>query len=162
MNRIGMVVAGLLLSVTVATGAHADEKSHRAAVQEFFNIAQMDVLMQRSIDAALNSQMQVNPQLKPYETKMRQFLAKYMSWKSLQEDFTTMYVKAFTEDEFKQIVAFYKTPVGKKSLQQMPVLLEQGAAIGAKRVQEHMPELQKMLEDGPSKGSSTTSPKSAH
>lgn len=159
MNRIGMVIAGLLLSVTVATGARADEKSHRAAIQEFFAIAQMDTLMQRSIDAALNSQIQVNPQLKPYEAKMRQFLAKYMSWKSLQEDFTTMYMKAFTEDEFKQIVAFYKTPVGKKSLQQMPTLLEQGAAIGAKRVQDHMPELQKMLEEGPAKTGSTASPK---
>ncbi len=162
MKRISLVLAALLLSVTVATGARADEKSHRAAVQEFFNIAQMDTLMQRSIEAALTSQIQVNPQLKPYEGKMRQFLAKYMSWKSLQEDFTTMYMKAFTEDEFKQIVAFYKTPVGKKSLQQMPMLLEQGAAIGAKRVQDHMPELQKMLEEGAPKSGSTTSPKTSH
>jgi hypothetical protein len=162
MNRISTTLAALLLSMTVATGARADEKSHRAAVQEFFNIAQMDTLMQRSIEAALNSQMQINPQLRPYEAKMRQFLAKYMSWKSLQEDFILMYMKAFTEDEFKQIVAFYKTPVGKKSLQQMPTLLEQGAAIGAKRVQDHMPELQKMLEEGPApKSGSTSSPKSS-
>jgi hypothetical protein len=155
-----MVFAGLLLCVTVSTGARADEKSHRAAVQEYFNIAQMDTLMQQGMDVALNTQLQANPQLKPYEAKMRQFLAKYMSWKSLQEDVTTMYMKAFTEDEMKQITAFYKTPAGKKALQQMPTILAQGAALGAKRVQDHMPELQKMLEEGAPKSGSTSSPKS--
>lgn len=147
-SKFCVAFAALLLSVTVAGGARADEKSHRAAIQEFFKIAQMDTLIQRSMDAALNSQIQVNPQLKPYEPKMRQFFNKYMSWKSLESDFTAIYMKAFTEDEFKQLLAFYKTPVGKKSLQEMPTLMEQGAAIGVKRVQEHMPELQKMLEEG--------------
>jgi uncharacterized protein len=164
---ICMAFAALLLSVTVASGAHADEKSHRASIQEFFKIAQMDTLIQRSMDAALNSQIQVNPQLKPYEPKMRQFFNKYMSWKSLQDDFTTIYMKAFTEDEFKQLLAFYKTPVGKKSLQEMPTLMEQGAAIGVKRVQEHMPELQKMLEEGAPKTAQprpagSAAPKAAH
>jgi hypothetical protein len=168
MHKFSMALAGLLLGVTAATGAHADEKSHRAAIQEFFTIAQMDTLIQRSMDGALNAQIQVNPQLKPYEPKMRQFFAKYMSWKSLQDDFTTIYMKAFTEDEFKQLLAFYKTPVGKKSLQAMPTLMEQGAAIGVKRVQEHMPELQKMLEEGAPKSGQTrpssagSAPKTAH
>ena len=161
MNKISMVLAALLLTVTATTRAHADEKSYRATVQEFFELSQMDQLMQRSIDAALGAQMQANPQLRPYEPKMRQFFLKYMSWKSLQDDFTAMYMKAFTEDEFKQIIAFYKTPVGKKSLKQMPLLIEQGAAIGARRVQDHMPELQKMLEEGPPK-TGGASPKSSH
>jgi hypothetical protein len=107
--------------------------------------------MQRSTDLALAAQIRANPQLKQFEPKLRQFFAKYMSWQALQGDFAAIYMNAFTEDEFKQMLAFYKTPAGRKALQKMPTLMEEGAAIGVKRVQEHMPELQKVLAEGSSK-----------
>jgi hypothetical protein len=133
--------------LSVAPGAHADDKSHRAAVLEYFEIADMDGLMKRSIDMMLAAQIQSNPGLAPYAPKLKTFLAKYMSWASLRDEFVTIYQKAFTEAEFKELLTFCKTPVGRKMLKQMPQLMEQGAQVGAKRVQEHMAELQQLMQE---------------
>ncbi|HVW24902.1 MAG TPA: DUF2059 domain-containing protein [Polyangiaceae bacterium] len=152
MRNISVPIACLLLTMSFAPATRADENSYRAAVQEYFTIAQMDTVIQRSMNLALAAQTRANPQLKQIEPTLRQFFVKYMSWKALQEDFTAIYMKAFTENEFKQLLAFYKTPVGRKALQQMPALMEQGAALGLKRVQDHMTELQKMIEDSLPKG----------
>jgi hypothetical protein len=151
MRKLRTVIIALLFTSTFVSGAHADDKSYRATILEFFQVANMESVMQKSMDVMLTSQIRANPQLAPHEAKMRQFFNKYMSWKSLQDDFITIYQKAFTEDEFKQILAFYKTPVGKKTLQELPKLMEQGAQIGANRVQQHLPELRQMIEGPPPK-----------
>lgn len=136
----------LCCSLFLTQSAHADDKSHRAAIVEFFKIADMDSLMKASIDATLEAQIAGNPAIGPFRDTMKQFFGKYMSWASLQEEFVTLYARNFTEAEIKQIVVFYKTPVGKKTLQLMPKLMQEGAEVGMKRVQDHMPELMQMLD----------------
>jgi hypothetical protein len=136
------VCAGVLLSNRAA----ADEASHRKAVLEFFKLAEMEKLMDDSMDTMLQAQIQVNPQIAPLQQTFKEFMAKYMSWKSLESEFVTIYMQAFTEAEMKQMLTFYNTPVGKKALQQMPRLMQQGAQIGAQRVQQHMPELMQALQ----------------
>lgn len=138
-----VVVIGML---SVAPSAHADDKSYRAALLEYFELADMDGLMQRSIEVMLTAQIQNNPQLAPFAPQLKQFFTKYIGWASLRDEFAQIYQKAFTEAEFKEALAFYKTPVGRKALKQMPQLMEQGAQLGARRVQEHMAELQQMLQ----------------
>jgi len=38
--------------------------------------------------------------------------------------------KNFTDDEIKQLIAFYKTPLGQKVLTQMPVVMQQSEQLG--------------------------------
>ena len=142
---IVIVVLGVL---SVAPGAHADDKSHRAAVLEYFELADMDGLMKRSIDMYADGSNPEQPGLAPYAPKLKAVpgevhglgvAARRVRHRSIK--------KAFTEAEFKELLAFCKTPVGRKMLKQMPQLMEQGAQVGAKRVQEHMAELQQMLQE---------------
>jgi hypothetical protein len=76
---------------------------------------------------------------------MKAFLNKYMSWASLKDDMAKIYMAEFSESELNELTKFYQTPLGKKSIQKMPVLMTKGAEIGQKRVQEHLPELQAVL-----------------
>ncbi len=149
MHKLGMLLfVSLLLTASVGPShAQADEKSHRAAVMELFKVMQMERLIEKTLDASLEMQLSANPALGAFAPKLRQFLAKHMSWAALQEDFVRLYAGAFTEDEVKQLVTFYKTPVGKKTLQQMPKLMQQGAELGMARVQKHMPELMEMMQE---------------
>jgi hypothetical protein len=101
--------------------------------------------MQQAIDTMLAAQMQANPQLVSLEPKMRQFFAKHMSWEALKDDYVVLYTQTFTEQEIRQLSAFYKTPVGRKSLEKMPMLMQKGAEIGADRVRKNMPELMQLL-----------------
>jgi hypothetical protein len=73
---------------------------------------------------------------------MKEFLGKYMSWDSLKADMVKIYMEEFTESELGELNKFYQTPVGRKTVEKMPVLMTKGAQLGGQRVQKHMPELQ--------------------
>ena len=138
---------------TAATQARADPASHRAAAESLLSLMHMDTFLTQAIDQTLKAEIQQNPTIAPYEPQMRAFFAKYMSWASLKNDFVTIYADEFTEDELKQIVAFYKTPVGQKAVQKMPVLFAKGSALGQQRVQAHLPELRDTITKAASKQS---------
>ena len=103
---------------------------------------EMDKMMAQSVDQMLQMQMKQNPAVAPYERQMREFLNKYMSWASMKDDMVGIYVSEFTEQELKELIAFYQTPVGKKTVAKMPLLMVKGAELSQKRMQDHMPELQ--------------------
>ena len=44
----------------------------------------------------------------------------------LQNEVVSLYAKAFTEPELKAALAFYKTPLGKKLIEQEPKILDDG------------------------------------
>lgn len=123
----------------------ADEASHRKAVESLFTLMEMDNLISQSVDQMLAMQVQQNPAIAPFQAQMKTFLNKYMSWASLKDDMTKIYMAEFTESELNELNKFYQTPVGKKSVQKMPGLMAKGAEIGQKRVQDHLPELQAMI-----------------
>ncbi|HMG05050.1 MAG TPA: DUF2059 domain-containing protein, partial [Chthoniobacterales bacterium] len=123
----------------------ADEASHRKAAESLLSQMNMDAVLSQTIDQTLQMQIKANPAIAPYEQEMKNFLKKYMSWAGLQEDMVKLYADAFTESELNELSKFYQTPVGKKTLQQMPVLMSKGAEIGQRRVQEHLPELQNTI-----------------
>lgn len=145
-------VAALCLALSAAPRARADEASHRAAILEFFKLTEIERLLQQGTDASLQAQIQMNPGLAQYAPQLKEFMAKHMSWKALQDDFVRIYMKSFNEAEIKQIIAFYKTDVGRKLVVELPKLMQQGMQLGATRVQQHMPELLKSLQAGAGKG----------
>ena len=127
------------------TPAFATSDTHRKAANDLLDTMDLNTLLSSSIESMLQLQLSQNPSLKPFEKTMRAFLNKYMSGESLREDFLKVYVEIFSEKELREINAFYKTPTGKKTLTEMPALMAKCGAIGQKRVQEHIPELQKMI-----------------
>ena len=54
-----------------------------------------------------------------------------------------LYSRHFTADELKQIAAYYRTPVGMKSMQLMPQVMAESMAIGQRVT---TPRLQKAME----------------
>ncbi len=140
----------------------ADTASHRAAAESLLNLMDMDKMMSQSVDQMLQIQIKQNPSLAQYETQMRAFLNKYLSWASMKDDMLNIYTTEFTEDELKQLTAFYQTPLGKKTVQKMPALMQKGAEISQKRLQEHLPELQAAIQAaGPPAGASAAPASSA-
>jgi hypothetical protein len=128
-----------------AAPTRADEASHRKSVESLFMLMGMENVLTQSIDQMLAMQVQQNPTLAPHQAQMKAFLNKYMSWASMKEDMTKIYMAEFSESELNELNKFYQTPVGKKTIQKMPALMAKGAEIGQKRVQEHLPELQAAL-----------------
>jgi uncharacterized protein len=140
-----------LLSVCVlAAGVTAAEptpgSSHYKAAEKMLTLMDMETVLRRSIDEMLKAQIAQNPGMAPFETVMRQFLMKHMSWESLKADTIQIYMSEFTEKELEELNRFYSTDVGRKMVEKMPTLMGKGAELGAKRVQENIPELQAAME----------------
>lgn len=137
----------MLTLLVIGQVTRADETSHQKVADELLDAMQFDKTMRDSVNSMLDVQIRSNPQLKPFETVMKKFLEKHMLSGDVKKEISKLYVKEFSESELRELIEFYQTPVGKKSIEKMPVLMRQGAEIGAKKVQENQAELIQMIQD---------------
>ncbi len=142
------ILFSLLVAVSLfqPLAARADEASHKKAAEALLNLMGMEHLLSQSVDQMLQMQVQQNPAIAQFQPQMKAFLNKYMSWSSLKDDMAAAYMSEFSEAELNDLTKFYQTPLGKKTVEKMPALMQKGAAMGQKRVQEHLPELQAAIQ----------------
>ncbi len=102
----------------------------------------MQATLDAVIDAQLKGQMAQMPQLSAVEGVMRDFFNKYMSYEAMRDDYVELYASVYTEKELKDLIKFYRTPLGKKVVATTPELTAKGTELGQRIVAEHMTELQ--------------------
>jgi hypothetical protein len=129
----------------------ADDASHRKAAEGLLVTIEAEKRMQEHAERLLETLIKQNPQLASQRDVVQTFITKYLHWPSLKADMITLYAQEFTEAELKQLTAFYRTPVGHKSLAAMPKLALAGTQLGITRLQANRAELQRMLEADPGK-----------
>ena len=134
-----------LITLLVYCGqSFADDASKKEA-EILLTTLELDKAFEQTTVKMLDVQLKQNPKLAPFKQVMLRFFNKYMSYDSLKPEMVEIYSEAFTASELKEIVAFYKTPTGKKSIKKMPELMAKGGQIGAQRVQDNIQELQEMI-----------------
>ncbi len=136
------LLAGLTL---VGAPVIADPASHSGAVLTLFRLTQMEQKINASVDDLLALQLQQNPQLAADRTIVRDFLERTIGWEALKDELLAMYQAAFTEEELRQMNAFYITTVGQKVLTRVPELVQERNRLAAQRLQQHIGELQQAL-----------------
>ena len=141
----------LALASAPAGVAFADEASSRQAATELLSLMDMENLLKQGIEQELSAQLQGTPMAATLGPKIKGFLSRYLAWKALEPEFVALYQKSFTEDELRQLIAFYKSPLGKKTIAVMPSLQMQGAQIAKAKVQMHMNELMQLLQAPPAR-----------
>jgi uncharacterized protein len=120
-------------------------ETHRRAVDDLLVVLHLELQLQTTLDLFLRNQIQANPGIARFEGVMRTFLGKYLSLDALRDPMIRMYMERFTELEIVQIAAFYRTPLGQRTVAEVPRMMEEGSVIGRRLVEEHMPELQEMI-----------------
>ncbi|CAA9231490.1 MAG: hypothetical protein AVDCRST_MAG42-1154 [uncultured Chthoniobacterales bacterium] len=145
MKRIAISLLIACLAVVVQAAEPTPGGSHYKAAEKTLTLMDMETVLRRAIDEMLKAQISQTPGIAPYESVMRQFLMKHMGWDSLKADTIQIYMSEFTEKELEELNRFYETAVGRKMVEKMPALMGKGAELGAKRVQENMPELQSAI-----------------
>jgi len=130
----------------MVTAALADESSHLQEVETLFRLTQMERKINESVEDLLSAQIRQSPDLGRHQAAVRAFLERTIGWVALRPDLTAMYLGAFTEEELKQMNAFYVTPVGQKVLTRVPDLVEERNRLATQRLQDHIGELQRELQ----------------
>ena len=124
------------------------DPAHRQAALELCEVMEMEATLAASINAMMNLQMRNNQMLTQHRSALDTFFRRHMSWDALKEEFLALYMESFTEAELKEMTAFYRTPTGKKAIRLMPELVQKGAEIGIRRVENNRRELQRLIVEG--------------
>ena len=142
--KILMRVMALLCLLPLAS--FASSNSHRDAAEELLKVSNLKSSMDRMIVQMVEMQIRAKPVMTPYRDTMLQFFNKYLSYGSIKYDFIDIYTEEFSESELREIIKFYKTPVGQKTITKLPILMQKGAQVGMSKVQSHQGELKEMLD----------------
>ena len=138
-HLVTAIVAVCLLVASLGTPARADEASHRRAAEELLIISESDKNFEKGFLVGFNAQTKNLP---PEMQKAGlAWAAKYFTWDAVKEDAIKLQMENFTEEELKEITAFYRSPAGKKSITVLPLVLAKGAEIAQQKVAEHKDEL---------------------
>ena len=86
-----------------------------------------------------------NPEMAKHQGTIQQWAEKYLTWEEMSAGMTAVYKKHFNDNEIKQLLDFYKTPIGKKSIEKMPILFRDGSEVGLNMAKKYQPELNRML-----------------
>ncbi|WP_420831598.1 DUF2059 domain-containing protein [Phytopseudomonas seleniipraecipitans] len=140
-----------------STQVLADARSHNADAERFLQLAHADKLAvpvyaqvqqmfaQRFAEAKAPESKQAV--LETYQAKANAELDKAVGWDKLKPDMVKLYTSNFSEQELKDLIAFYQSPLGQKVLQKMPALTAQSAQITQTKLETAVPSVNKLLAD---------------
>ena len=87
------------------------------------------------------------PVLESYQAKANAALDNAIGWNKLKPKMVDLYTQTFTEQELKDLVKFYESPLGKKVLREMPKVTQQSAQLTQQSLEPAVPVVNKLLED---------------
>ena len=127
----------VLLLLTVCTLAYADEASHRKVANEVLNLASGPEAFRAGFAVGMDPLLQSMKQngasaeaIADMKAALDDWMKTEFSYEDLRPQILELWVREFTEPELNEILAFYRTPTGKKTLAKFPALIAEGAKIG--------------------------------
>ena len=143
----------LLIGLAGTAQAQEAPEGERQAATELLEMMDTEGTFKASMDAMIEMQTQQAPavaaQLEPI---MREFFEEHLSWDQIEPDYVALYTDLYTEEELRQIIAFYQTDVGQKMVEVMPEMAVRSQQIAQQHIQEHAGELQQKIMEEMEKG----------
>lgn len=156
MKRILLVAISLLLGVATLP-SRADDAARRKLASELLDLMKFERNMEQSFAAARQIQMaQVRAaslsrmdEKAAVELRKRSLdlLERELSWKNLKEEFVTAYAEVLTEQELKDLIAFYESPSGRAYVEKVPELMKRSANITQTRMASVVPQVQELVKE---------------
>lgn len=121
------------------------ETSHRKAAAELLEAMGSEQTSMTAAKALAEDKLRANPLMEPYRDLLMTWIEKSLSWERVRPQMIDIYSAAYTEGELRELIAFYKSPIGRKVLEKTPILVRQGEQAGQDLIAENQAELQQML-----------------
>ena len=135
-------MAALLLACAAGPAAgQAVAPSHRAAIEELFAVIGAEREIAAGVEAEVRSMTARSAQLAEFEPMILAHTRRYLRWQDVRGDFVRLYARTYTEAEVRQLVAFYRSPVGQKSIRVQGQLAGETRRITQARLAPHRQEL---------------------
>jgi hypothetical protein len=145
MKRLLMILA-LVLAAAPAAAQPEPTPGEVAAVRELLEVSHTRDNFIRGMELGMEQggMGEMTPEIRAV---LREFMDEHFRYEDMEPDFVRMYADAFTEEEIRGLVAFYRTPLGQRMVQTLPEITAASQRIVMERLQSAMPELmQAMME----------------
>ena len=111
--------------------------------------------MQENIFKSKTGDKEKDEMFKEFSGKLWELIRKEMSWENMKDDYIKVYSEVFTEDELKELIIFYKSPIGLKFIEKTPLLMQKTMEISQVRTKRLMPEINRIVEESVKKKDSS-------
>ena len=143
-----------LLVLCFSPFSMAETSTHRQAAEEVLLLMKVDEMMKPFIRNFQQTQLRNFQQsnmppgamdiVKKYLQQMTEIIVRETEWSKTKDDFIDIYTNVYDEEELKQLIAFYNSPLGKKMVEKMPFLGQQSMQLAQKFMKQAGPEIQKL------------------
>ncbi|TVQ78026.1 MAG: DUF2059 domain-containing protein [Bradymonadales bacterium] len=137
----------------------ADRKERLKAAEELLEAMNFFKTMSEMADQAAEVLVMSFPGLEEYRSMIEEFYREIFSGDDFRRGNIEIYVDSFTAAELRELVKFYKTPVGQKAMREWPKLFQRGAELGERLSQEAAPTLFERIEAAEAEKNKSLKPK---
>ncbi len=133
----------LLFIIIIASPCiFASEASHQNAAKELIEVVDIDTVldaMYENMNATIaQSLVKQDPCFESIKKPLADLFTKHnqkiLNAELFKKKMQEIYVETFTEPEIQEIIAFYKTPVGQKTLKTMPLVMTKSSEFAQKEM----------------------------
>ncbi len=140
----------LVIAALIAPVCRADDSLELAG--RFLDLSGTQAFIQETFESGLKPSLdQMRSKGAPSDLvesihdEAKNFFLENFKWEDVRPQLAKLYTAAFTESELKEIIAFYQTPTGQKTLAKLPTLTQQSMVMAMSGVQANMPEFQRRV-----------------
>lgn len=155
--RSGILLLGCILALSAPAAAQPGTPpaessrtiapSHLAVAREFLDVIRMQEAAAAGMEVSMNEQIEINPELKPYQGVIQKWAREIFASEEAKNAFATAYAETFSEAELRELIAFYRTPLGRRLAENQTALVLRGAEIGRRLADAHQAELMQRLQE---------------
>ena len=120
----------LFLVLTVALSLPVLAQSvptKRDDIRQLVTITGTIAIMKQSMERSI---AQLRPSFKQLPDAFWAELPKEMDYEALLEKILPVYEAHFTHDDVKALLAFYRSPIGQKSIRELPLIMQESSVVG--------------------------------
>lgn len=117
-----LFAAFALLQSLCGSFAFADPNEDSSKAIQLFRAMGMEKAHQRNVEKFFQLKLRSQPELIPFKDEVRAIFIEKMNWKELQPVAEGIVLQNFSESEIEQMTKFYSTPIGKKSIELLPLI----------------------------------------
>lgn len=119
----------------------------RHATSELLDVMQFEKTMNETMSITMEMMKKSFPENEKSSEVLAKFFKEYLSPESLREETIQIYSEVFTENEIKDMIIFYKSETGQKTLEKSPKITKRMMQMTEKRLNQNMDKIFDMLDE---------------
>jgi len=121
--RRAVLFAALLAAcapLTLPAPPAAAEQGRREAALDLLEAMDMEAKIETSLAQVVEMQIKRNSGWEAHREVVHEFFEQFMGWEKMREEYVAAFGITFTDEELRQVAAFYRTPAGRKAFELLP------------------------------------------